>query len=217
MNGFQVFSLTIAIRNHFSLDSYDFFRYNGKVNVSRDKFEQRKDRFHFNKLSHIYREGEILDLLVANFRENPKIWALELLEKPAKDRLLKMVGLRQRIAYAFGNELQILFGKSSNPFKIRGGQNPDILTCFYREEISYETFIILDDLIGFSGKFESLDDQILWRKKTQLINKYKPFFTYDKERMKTIFVDFVKENVVMGNSTESTNTKDTTDELQRRS
>ena len=54
MTGYEAFGLYESLKLHFSKDSYDFFKYNGKTNISVTSFENRKDKYHFYKLSRKY-------------------------------------------------------------------------------------------------------------------------------------------------------------------
>ena len=54
MTGYEAFGIYQALKLHFTTDSYDFFKYNGKTNVSVNAFENRKDKYHFYKLSRKY-------------------------------------------------------------------------------------------------------------------------------------------------------------------
>ena len=52
--GFDAYCLYLAVNNHFHTDSYDFFKYNGKVSAKLESFLKRKDKYHFAKLSRKY-------------------------------------------------------------------------------------------------------------------------------------------------------------------
>ena len=60
MTGFETFGLYESLKLHFSKDSYDFFKYNGKTNHSVQTFENRKDKYFFYKLSRKYTNKEDL-------------------------------------------------------------------------------------------------------------------------------------------------------------
>ena len=49
MNEFEAYQKYIALKLHFTSD-YDYFKYNGKTNVTLNSFNERKDKFHFKKL-----------------------------------------------------------------------------------------------------------------------------------------------------------------------
>ena len=41
--GFKAYKLYLAVKNHFTT-SYDYFKYNGKVNAKEDSFLKRRDK-----------------------------------------------------------------------------------------------------------------------------------------------------------------------------
>ena len=47
--GFDAYCLYLAINNHFNTESYDFFKYNGKVPVKLPAFLKRNDKYHLEK------------------------------------------------------------------------------------------------------------------------------------------------------------------------
>ena len=48
--GFDVFRVYLAVKLHFTTD-YDYFDYDGKVNIKLETFTKRNDRYFFHKLS----------------------------------------------------------------------------------------------------------------------------------------------------------------------
>ena len=51
----------VKVKLHFDPDTYDYYKYDGKVNAKLDTFTKRKDRYFFHKLSTRYAETDILD------------------------------------------------------------------------------------------------------------------------------------------------------------
>ena len=49
--GFDVYKTYLAVKLHFTSDTYDYYKYDGKVNAKLDTFTKRKDRYFFHKLS----------------------------------------------------------------------------------------------------------------------------------------------------------------------
>ena len=70
--GFDVFRVYMAVKLHFTTN-YNYFDYDGKVNIKLDTFTKRNDRYFFHKLSTKYNQNEILDFFVANFIEKDKL------------------------------------------------------------------------------------------------------------------------------------------------
>jgi hypothetical protein len=80
MTGYETFGLYQALKLHFTQESYDFFKYNGKTNVSVTTFENRKDKYHFYKLSRrLAQKEDMIDFIVANLVEDEKTWVGSLL------------------------------------------------------------------------------------------------------------------------------------------
>ena len=50
MEAFQAYKTYVAIKNHFTSKTYDFFKYNGRTKASRSTFEKRNDKYFFSKL-----------------------------------------------------------------------------------------------------------------------------------------------------------------------
>ena len=63
--GFAAYALWNALKLHFTSDSYDYFKYNGKTNVSKSTFSTNKSKYQFYKLSRKYNLEELKDFYVA--------------------------------------------------------------------------------------------------------------------------------------------------------
>jgi hypothetical protein len=53
MNGYSAYTLFLAMKQHFTTSSYDYYRFNGKVRASQGSFEKRKDKYFFEKLGKV--------------------------------------------------------------------------------------------------------------------------------------------------------------------
>jgi hypothetical protein len=73
MNEFECYSTYTALKLHFTSD-YDYFKYNGKCNVTLESFNKRRERFFFKKLSREYPDPELRDFLVSNFLNDINMW-----------------------------------------------------------------------------------------------------------------------------------------------
>ena len=58
--GFEVFKAYLAIKLHFTTDTYNYDEYGGKVNCKLESFTKRNDRYFFHKLSKEYYEKILL-------------------------------------------------------------------------------------------------------------------------------------------------------------
>ena len=83
--GFAAFALYNALKTHFTSSSYDYFKYHGKTNVSKDTFMKRKDKYQFYKLSRKYSLVELKDFFVANFIYGSSTWVGEMTGPDGED------------------------------------------------------------------------------------------------------------------------------------
>jgi hypothetical protein len=127
VTGFAAFSLYNALKLHFTSDSYDYFKYNGKTNVSPQSFLNRKDKYTFYKLSRKYSLEELKDFYVANFLTGDK-WVGDMNTTEGEEQYKEWQKTKQSLTYAFQNDIMYLFEKykPSGMFKLSGNY-PNLL------------------------------------------------------------------------------------------
>jgi hypothetical protein len=195
LSAFETYCLFLALKNHFTRDSYDFFKYNGKTNASADSFMNRKDHFQFQKLSRKVSSEEMKDFIVANIIAG-KTWVGDFLDDDADDNYKKHLRIKQSLSYLFANELDVIFS-DVHPiitFKTYRDKYPNLFMMFLSGRVTIETMVILNHFINYISKWNKVyvDDSI-WFKYSILIQKYEPFLEYDRKKLKTILKDKIKE------------------------
>ena len=190
MTGYEAFGLYESLKLHFSKDSYDFFKYNGKTNHSVQSFENRKDKYFFYKLSRKYTNKEDLtDFLVANFLEDDKTWVGKLLDEDSEVVYRKRQKILQSLSYTFENDCRTLFDDVSNPNELiqTDGDYPVLLTKTLRKEVSLETLVILDKILGFMPMWDKkIADTIRYPDFRRRMRKYAAFMQLDVVKYKLI-------------------------------
>jgi len=190
LTGYETYRRFIALKNHFTTDSYDFFKYNGKVNISTDTFLRNKDRFLYEKLARKYNADQMTDFMVSNFIED-KVWIRDLLDDEGYERYQEHEKIRQSLSYTFKNDVGKLF--SSDPkevFRVRPNQNPPILDALLRKEITLETCCMIDKFVEFSKQYDvKMKDDYIWGKLRMKIIKYTPFIDFDQWKTIKILKD----------------------------
>lgn len=189
LSAFDTFSLYIAIKNHFTQKSYDFFKYGGKTRISKETFLNRKDKYQFQKLCRLYDAEEMRTFLVANFLQGDG-WVGDLLQDDAEKVYRDFVKRQQSLSYLFANDLDTSLSKVNrinDLFQIKSGELPPIISLHLQNEISLETIILLNQFIGFFSKFdEKLSDDFIWPKLRMKCEKLQPFMSFDKNKIKDI-------------------------------
>jgi hypothetical protein len=195
--GFESYKLWNSLKLHFTSNSYNFFQYNGKTNVSQQTFMKNKFRWHFTKLSRKYSLEELKDFYVANFIVDKGDWVMDLLQE-GDDNYQKWQKRIQSLTYNFQNDVEFLLSTYEDdreaPFRVYDGQQPDLLSLMLRGRITLETVCILDDILNFSPRWnKEIDDDIIWPPHYRLIIRYKPFIQYDKAKFKQILKEKIKD------------------------
>lgn len=193
MTGYEVFQAYIGVKSHFN-GSYDFIKYRGITNVSYDSYEKRRDIGFFKFAALKINERDVVAFFVANFVENPNVWIGDLIDNFAqgnatyKEWRIKLNRLYDTYQEDLDNIISFISEKDldiQEIFRYNTSNYPIIFRFMVEGIIDRETFILLDDVIGF---LPSLDEKykgdIIWDKEIKLINKYRPFIRYDLKRVK---------------------------------
>ena len=195
--GFAAYALWNALKLHFTSESYDYFKYNGKTNVSKQTFTTNKSKYQFYKLSRKYNLEELKDFYVANFIQGKGDWVGDLLQD-GDENYTKWQKTQQSLTYTFENDIIVLLDKVENPndlLVVRSNEFPKLMQYTTQGDVTLETLIILNDLMNFFPMWEKeIYDDIVWPNFKNKCVKYKPFLHYDKEKFKQILKEKIKEN-----------------------
>jgi hypothetical protein len=184
--GFIAYRDYTAIKRHFT-SSYDYFKYNGKVNVSYDSFLARKDAYSFQKLS---KTRDYKNIIVSNMVENPKSWVGTLLEEQSMEIYLRWKKKNDAITVHVNDSLSKLDDDFKSNFVSINGNYPKIIDLYLRKEISIETTTILTKLTNSQEYWnKSVVDNVVFPDIMLKIDKYYPFIVYSKDKIKKVIKD----------------------------
>jgi hypothetical protein len=184
-DAYEMYIYYLALKRHFT-SSYDYHKYNGKINASITSFETRKDKFFFYKLS---KRNDAKDFILANMVNDPKIWIGDIVGEEGEKVFTEWTKKQQSLSYVFKTELGKLDEDFDSNLITKDGQHPKLLRLHTTGNISQETLIIIDDLTNvFSYWSKKVLDKIIFPDILNRCNKYKPFLNYDKTKMKNILV-----------------------------
>tara|TARA_B100000780_G_C21096701_1_gene442354 strand:+ start:504 stop:1109 length:606 start_codon:yes stop_codon:yes gene_type:complete len=186
--GFDAYCLYLAITNHFHTESYDFFKYRGKVPVKLPAFLKRNDKYHFAKLARDHRD-DLKDFLVANLSKQ-KYYGRNLLEPECDDNYKAYKKKKQKLTYTITEDMRYLQDKYEHIdtiLKTTNGQHPPILKEYLGSKINAETFISFDLMFAlFSEYDESIQEKFIWPKERNRLSKLKPFIEFEQVKLRTI-------------------------------
>jgi hypothetical protein len=165
--GYEAYKKYLSIKLHFSKDEYDFFKYNGETKAARKYGDN------------------IVEYFVSNFISNKSPYIKDMNNDVYLERQKRIDGL----TYYFERDIEQLLRKSEKNFnkifKVNRGQHPILVKTYLAKRVSLETLCILNDLLNYTKNFsKEIREDIIWPTLRRKIEKYGPFLTYNKERMK---------------------------------
>jgi hypothetical protein len=199
ITGYEAFGLYQAIKLHFTTDSYDFMKYGGKSKISVDAFDNRKDKYHFHKLSRrLTSQDELIMFLVANFIHNDTIWVGDLLTEESETIYRQRQRVLQSMSYIFENDCRKIFDGVSNPNEVLqsdDGDYPRLLKMTLQKDTEIETLCILNNILGFLPLWNrKITDTVRWPQYSRKVSKYAAFLPKDAVKYKLILKKVLNEN-----------------------
>ena len=184
--GFDAYCLYLAINNHFHTESYDFFKYNGKVPVKLPAFLKRNDKYHFAKLAREHRD-ELRDFLVANLSQQ-KYYVKNLLDQECVDNYKEFKKKKQKLSYCVIQDMRYLkesYDDINLVLESENGQHPPLLKEYLGKKIYPETVIFFDHMFGVFGDYDELiQETFIWPKERDKLIKLKPFVELDRLKLR---------------------------------
>ena len=187
----------LALKNHFTKDHYDYIKYRGKTRASNQAFYKRKDRFWFEKFARQKNDKEIEEFFVSNFiysTDPSTMWIGEMI-KEGEGRYQEWQKKVQSLTYIFKEETEPVFEnkKMDDMFDCSKG-HPPILKSYLGGDISLESMVIYDRILGYGKDFDKRLKDPVWETVSRKIKKYSPFLNIDVSRYKKI----LKEVIIHG-------------------
>ncbi len=190
----DVYRTYLSVRNHFTNDNYNFFKFGGKTKASSSAFEKRRDRYIFDKVSKDYKDDEVALLFVSNFVAKEKFWIGNTLSEESRNIYTMWRKKIQSLSYIFENDVKAIIDEINDReidfdsvFKIQDGQHPIILRLTLADRVSLESFLILNKILDFFPQFNRrIEETIIWPDFYKKCVKYEPFVKVDMTRFKFI-------------------------------
>jgi len=187
----------LALKNHFTKDHYDYIKYRGKTRASNEAFYKRKDRFWFEKFARQKNDKEVEEFFVSNFiysTDPATMWIGEMI-KEGEGRYQEWQKKVQSLTYVFKQETESIFEnkKVDDMFDCSKG-HPPILKIYLKGDISLESMVIYDRILGYGKDFDKRLKDPVWETVSRKIKKYSPFLNIDVSRYKKI----LKEVIIHG-------------------
>lgn len=196
MSGYECCCLYRSLKFHFT-SNYDFEKYNGRIKYTNDQFESNSHRHSYIKIAKKYNTyDELKGFFISNFIELNTIWVQDLCTQESFDIFSKYIKRVQSLSYIFKTDLLNIFDVEDKEsiFKVTENEFPYLLTKLFRNEISLETVVILNEFLKFIPRWDKqIKDDFIWPNIKMKVFKYEPFIDYDKIKFKKILLDVIQE------------------------
>ena len=191
---FECYKTYIAMKQHFTKEKYDYVKYGGKSRASVVSFNKRKDRYFFERMSRKKSDVYFTHYFISNFisSEDPtKVWIGEIIQN-GETNFKEWQKRNQSLTYIFSNEIEGVFsGGDFDSYFISNGQHPKILKEYLKKNISIETLVILDMILGFGKEYDKKLVDPIWSTVSLKMKKYKSFLNISVPRYKKILKEKV--------------------------
>ena len=181
------------MKTHFTSKTYNYLKYHGKTNTSKEIFLRRKDKFAFFRMARKYSLEDVKFFFLANLVYRDTTWVGDMMTQEGEDAYKLWQKNNQSLQYLFKSDIIQLTDKYEDPMvmiKSVDGQFPPLLESAMRGEILIETLTIMNDIMGFFKTWDkTISDDIIWPKYRLKCLKYAPFLEYDKQKFKDIIKD----------------------------
>lgn len=191
MTPFEAYQKFIAIKLHFTTDSYDYFKYKGVIsNLKPSSLDVRKDKYFFYKLS---KKEDLEFFLASNFFHKKKVWVGKLFGHEAEDVYKAAVKRIQSLEYNLKTDLS-QFSSYEEALNSTDGQYPKLLTKYNQGEVQPETLIVLNEVYRvFDYWSEVIGDSLIWPETKRNLLNYSGFISFDSDKYKLILNSIYSE------------------------
>ena len=201
MDGFKAYKYYMAIKLHFTKDSFDVFKNRGSIKGTREAFNARNDRYMFERLARKFPvDKELIQFYVANFaygNDSGVVYSSE----EAETCLIEWNKRKQSITKIFSDDCnKILMDgykrklKEESILHFTSSQYPSILNLYLGKQIGIETIRILDDNDNLIEKWKENSTMVLlWENEIRRVEKLKGFVKYDSAKIANVYKAFKAE------------------------
>jgi hypothetical protein len=148
----------------------------------------------FAKLEKEYKEHVDLVRHIAINAFYGKISIHSLLTNKAFELYNDFIRYEAAITYNFKEDIKRLYDydleKFKSLFNATESKHPKIFAMMVSNEINFCTYILLEEAIGLEYHY----DDPIWEEYNFRLKKFKPFITYDSEKVRKVLIDVLKIN-----------------------
>jgi len=203
MTGYDAFCIYLGLKLHFTKESYDYIKFNGKTKANVKTYNNRKDRHFFDKLAKTQKK-DVFGFLVANFVARGDFWVGDIFDDDAEKIFIEWKKRLQSLTMVFSEDINKLIKEMSkyemnfdDIFVSDNGRHPLLMKMVLREEIAIESFIIMNKFLRFDRQFnKDMEDDLIWLELRLKCQKYEPFVAIkDTTKHRKILLNKLEESI----------------------
>lgn len=190
----------MAIKLHFTRDSFNVFKNRGVVKGTREAFNARNDRYMFERLARKFPvDKDIIQFFVANFAygNESAVYSGE----ESDTFYMEWLKTKQSITKVFTDDLNTILMdaykkklKEEAIINFTSNEYPTILNLYLGKQIGIETVSILNDIDNMVTQWKDNDAVVLlWENELRRIEKVSGFIKYESSRLMPIYKSFREE------------------------
>ena len=155
MNGYQAYQIYQSLKLHFTRPSYNAVKYNFRTSIRQSTFENRRDRYFFEKLSRRYDQEQLIHYFTANFICDSNVWIGNMTDDIYRDYTSR----HDKLTYTFTQDMKTMANQGHTLEAIcttdDNGSNNPLLEALRTDEVHSESVILLDLLVRFLKRLRS--------------------------------------------------------------
>lgn len=190
MDDFLLYRYYVAMKAHFTSEAYNIIKSQGRTKVSIQSYQNnRQVNSSIKRLAKKMTIEQAMDFMIANFVAGDEYGGI--FNPDAQDVVKAWKARMESISYHFENDLHTMeqeCGSIEEALTSLAPSHPAALKLLYQNKICIETLVLLSGLTNFRQPLDTeLKSDILWRKTSLILRKYKPFVKYNKSRIEEIY------------------------------
>jgi len=182
MTGFEAYKMYISLKLHFTSETYDYVKFNGKSRTTVKSFEKRSDKYFFEKLGKKFSSEALLEYFIANFILDKYSWIGEIVSVNGDRNHTEWKKRIESLHYTFKCDVDFLLSEVDSfddLFRV-DITHPPLLKYYLGSKITLETFVILNKLLNFIPQFDkSINEPLVWKDVRKTLIKYSSFLDID--------------------------------------
>lgn len=189
MKPFDAYRYYNALKLHFG-GKYDAIKYQFKTSANEKSFWNRKDKFFFAKIAKRFNDpSDLINYFVAHFIHG-HAWVGNMLKD--EEVYTDWVKRNESLAYNFEQDLFKLEEKVESfddLFALKDGPYPLIVQEYLSGDIMIETVALMEKYFNVMDRLDTqIVDTIMWPEVKLKVQKYAPFITMEREKIKKIIL-----------------------------